>query len=108
MSATLERVRSCLVSSEVRISRHGGAELRADGIALAEILASATTSMLVEDYVDAFKGPSILALHRLSDGRPVHVVWGFAKGTTTPAVLVTAYRPEPRRWSTDFLTRRSL
>lgn len=33
-----------------------------------------------------------LALHRTQDGQPFHVVWGFARGATSPVVLVTAYR----------------
>jgi hypothetical protein len=36
----------------------------------------------------------------------VHAVWGIPKGATGPAVLVTAYRPDPSRWSEDFMRRR--
>lgn len=105
MSGTLDLVRACVKRGEVRVSRHGAAELRSDGIELAAVLDSTVTS--VEDYPSAFKGPTILALHVLDDGTPIHVVWGFAVGRTTPAVLVTAYRPDPQRWSVDFTTRRA-
>jgi class 3 adenylate cyclase len=32
--------------------------------------------------------------------------WGIPRGQTAPAVLVTAYRPDPARWTDDFLRRR--
>jgi hypothetical protein len=90
----------------VRVSQHAIAELNADAITLDDILESAPSAILVEDYASAWKGPSVLALHRARDGRALHVVWGFARGTTSPAVLVTAYRPDPDRWAADFLRRR--
>ncbi len=37
---------------------------------------------------------------------PVHAVWGVPKGTDYPAVLVTAYRPDPGKWTEDFLGRK--
>lgn len=40
------------------------------------------------------------------DGRPIHVVWGIPKGQRTPAVVVTAYRPDAKRWTDDCLRRR--
>ena len=106
MSATLDLVRAAIAAGEVRVSRHAVAELNADAITLDDILDSAPGAIPVEDYASAWKGPSVLALHRARDGRALHVVWGFARGTTGPAVLVTAYRPDPARWTADFLRRR--
>jgi hypothetical protein len=48
---------------------------------------------------------SVLLQHD-GDGKPVHALWGTAKGTEAPVYLVTAYRPDPTRWSTDFLKRK--
>ncbi|MEP6717964.1 MAG: hypothetical protein ABJB21_02420 [bacterium] len=47
----------------------------------------------------------MLVLQRDNKGL-IHVVWGIAKSTTSPAVLTTAYRPNPEKWSKDFLRRR--
>jgi hypothetical protein len=38
--------------------------------------------------------------------KPIHVVWGIPRDATSPAVLVTAYRPDPERWSDDFRRRK--
>jgi hypothetical protein len=45
-------------------------------------------------------------LERDANGEPMHVVWGIPRGHSSPAVVVTAYRPDPDRWSDDFLERR--
>jgi len=105
VSGTLDLVRAAVTAGQVRVSQHAIAELDADAIKLDDILASASSAILVENYASAWKGPSVLALHR-AGGRALHVVWGFARETTSPAVLVTAYRPDPDRWTADFLRRR--
>jgi hypothetical protein len=40
------------------------------------------------------------------DDKPVHVVWGIPKEQEKPAVLITAYRPDPKKWSENFLRRK--
>jgi len=52
------------------------------------------------------KGPSALVLQSDRGGRPIHVVWGIPRGESSPAVLVTAYRPDPDRWTDDFQRRK--
>jgi hypothetical protein len=106
VSATLEQVRSCVGRRAVRVSDHADEQIADDSLSLPDILAGVGEAVVVEDYPDAARGPSVLALHRLRDGEAVHVVWAFRKGTSEPAVLVTAWIPDPHLWSPDFLTRR--
>jgi hypothetical protein len=93
--------------NQARISLHGFREMAADGIPLDELLGSLGSAVAIEDYVDANRGPTVLVLQRDTVGRPVHAVWGIRKDSDGPAVLVTAYRPDPLLWSPDFVKRRT-
>ena len=107
MSETLVRVQELVSVGEFRPSLHGFRKLAADDILLDDIISSIGSAILVEDYPDAVRGPSVLVLQLDSAGRPIHVVWGLPRGHETPAVLITAYRPDPRRWSSDLMRRES-
>lgn len=106
MSETLERIRALVARREVRVSDHGYDELAADGILVREVIAGVEKAQALEDYPEYPKGPCVLVLQRDEVGRSIHAVWGIPKGKTSPAVLVTAYRPDPERWTEDFQRRR--
>jgi hypothetical protein len=93
VSDLLARIQALVARGEVRPSFHGFLELEADGILLDDLLSGLAVAIVVEDYVDAVRGPTILVLQRDSKNRPVHVVWGIRKDTSGPAVLVTATDP---------------
>lgn len=106
MSETFERIQALAGRREVRVSEHGYDELASDGILVREVLAGVETAQVLEDYPEYPKGPCVLVLQRDETGGSMHVVWGIPKGKTSPAVLVTAYRPDPERWTEDFRRRR--
>ena len=106
MSDFLGHLQTLVKRGEVIVSRHGLLELAARDILLDDVVAGVAAAIPVEEYPAYVKGPSVLVLQRDNQDRPVHVVWGIAGGTVTPVVLVTAYRPDPARWSMDFLRRR--
>jgi hypothetical protein len=92
-------------SGAIRVSQHGLRELAADHIDLEDVLAGIVSAVAVEEYPTGRMEPSVLILQRDRIG-PIHVMWGVPKATGTPAVLVTAYRPDPERWSPDFTRRK--
>jgi hypothetical protein len=107
MSRTLERIRELVIRREVQISDHGYDELADDDLFVDEILAGLVAAIIVEDYPAYHKGPCVLVLQWDGHDQPIHVVWGVPKDASSPAVVVTAYRPDPARWSEDFLRRKT-
>ena len=107
MSATLEQVQALAVRGEVRVSLHGYEELAADKVRVRDIIDGVATAVVVEDYPDYAKGPCVLVLQQDGANQPIHVVWGIPAGQDTPAVVVTAYRPDPQRWDETWRRRRT-
>ena len=107
MSATLEKVQALAVRGEVRVSLHGYEELAADQVRVRDIIDGVATAVVVEDYPDYAKGPCVLVLQQDGANQPIHVVWEIPAGQDTPAVVVTAYRPDPQRWDETWRRRRT-
>ena len=106
VSQILYLIRDLVARRDVRISSHGYEELAADGILVRDVLAGVDDATVVEDYPEYHKGPSVLVPQWDQRRRPLHVLWGIPRNATQPAVVVTAYRPAPDRWSSNFLRRR--
>ena len=105
MSKSLDQILVLAKRNELKVSDHGYDELAADNISVREIVDSLPQAELLEDYPDYFKGPCVLLLQLDREEKPIHTVWGIPKGETSPAVLITAYRPDPLKWSKDFRRR---
>lgn len=106
MSKTFELIKALVARQEILVSVHGYDELAEDEILVQDILASFRQAKIVEDYPDYAKRPCVLVLQRDQDGKPVHVLWGIPKGKASPAVMKTAYRPDPAKWTDDFMRRK--
>jgi len=107
MSRIFEPILRLIKQKNVVISDHGYDALAEDGIFVEDILASVNDAVVIEDYPEYPKGQCVLVLQADNQGKPIHVVWGIPKSASSPAVLVTAYRPDPERWSSDFRRRKS-
>lgn len=106
MSVVLDQVRELVVRNEVRISLHGYEELAADNVKVRDVVEGVETAVLVEDYPNFSKGPCCLVLQRDRDNLPIHVVWGIPAEQISPAVVVTAYRPDPGKWDETWQRRK--
>ncbi len=102
MSVILEQIKKLAAAGDIKISEHGYDELAEDGIFVRDVVAGLDAVEVLEEYPDF-----LLVLERDSEDRPIHIVWGIPKGASAPAVIVTAYRPNPARWSLDFRSRKS-
>ena len=106
MSDTLTKVRALVATGDVRVSAHGYDELAADDVEVRDVVGGLAGAVVVEDYPGYSKGPCVLVLQRDRSGRPIHVVWGIPAAREAPAVVVTAYRPDPAKWDETWQRRR--
>jgi len=106
MSELLVRIKGLIGRGHVRVSAHGFEELADDDISLTELLDRIELAQWVEEYQDYHKGPCVLVLQLLPPNEPVHVLWGIATNAPEDVTLITAYRPDPKRWTRDFLRRK--
>ena len=91
--------------NDVLISSHGYDELADDNILVGDVLSSIEEAIVLEEYPEFGKGPCVLLLQKDRTDEIIHTVWGVPKDKESPAVLITAYRPEPDKWSDDYKRR---
>jgi hypothetical protein len=107
LSETLDKIRALVARGEVRVSLHGYEELAGDSIHVFDIVEGLNAAIVVEDYPAYLKGPCVLVLEHDRTSQPIHVVWGIPVGKDSPAVVVTAYRPDPAKWDDTWRKRRT-
>jgi hypothetical protein len=107
MSQIESEIRRHVSQRSVVVSQHAVSRIAKRNILFSDIVASVPNSEVIEDYPSYYAGPALLMLHRDGQGDPIHVVWGIEKGTTEPAVIVTAYHPDPAKWSDAFRKRKT-
>lgn len=107
MSEIFQRILDLVARREVLVSDHRYDELAADGILVRDVRAAVREGIVVEEYPAYHKGPCVPVLQRDHDGEPIHVLWGIPSQADSPAVVVTAYRPDANRWAEGFLRRTS-
>lgn len=102
--AILGGIQDALRAGRYRVTGHAADELLDDALGEGDVLRATLSGEVIEDYPDALPFPACLVLCGLESGELVHAVWAY-DATTCYAVLVTAYRPDPSRWSPDFRQR---
>jgi uncharacterized protein DUF4258 len=90
--------------NRVRITDHADEEAHADDLSLDEVFSSIPGGEIIEDYPDDKPFPSCLIFGTTFRGNPIHSVWAYNPENRW-AVLITVYRPDPKRWD-NWRTRR--
>jgi hypothetical protein len=93
----LEDIQLSIVSGKFRFSDHAKTESENDKLAISEIIASVNKAEIIEYYPNDFPFPSCLVLSFTLSKEPVHSVWGYNEENKS-SVLITVYRPDPRKW----------
>ena len=86
-----------LRKNRVRITDHADEEAYADRLSFEEIFYSVFQGTVIEDYPDDRPYPSCLVYGHTFSGEPIHSVWAHNEKNQW-AVLITVYRPDPKRW----------
>ncbi len=103
---TIQALQALVSAGQIVISDHAYDKMLERGILPDDVVTGINSAVSLEDYPDAHFGPSLLALQHEPNGQPIHVVWGVPAGTGSPAIVVTAYRPDPALWSADCRSRK--
>jgi len=93
----IEEIIDAIRSHRIRITNHADEEAQADHLSFDEIFVSVFQGQIIETYPDDKPFPSCLIYGDTFGGEPIHSVWAFNQQNQW-AVLITVYRPDPRRW----------
>lgn len=93
----IDFVIQAIQADRVNITQHARKEAKEDGLKLDEIFFSVRCGELIEDYPEDFPYPSCLIYGKTAYGIPIHSVWAYDHESQV-AILVTVYRPDPKRW----------
>lgn len=84
--------------NRIRITHHAYEEARVDRLRFDEIFFSVLQGEMIEEYPMDKPYPSCLVFGESFTGQPIHSVWAYNSATQW-AVLITVYRPDPKRWA---------
>ncbi len=93
----IEEITEAVKDDRIRFTDHAVEEANSDQLTFDEILFSVLRGQIIEDYPEDKPYPSCLVFGVTFLDKPVHSVWAYNKSTKW-AVLITVYRPDPKRW----------
>jgi hypothetical protein len=93
----LDNIIDAIRGNRLRITDHADEEAQADKLSYNEIFFSVFQGEIIEDYPNDKPYPSCLIYGDTFIGEPIHSVWAYNEDNQW-AVLITVYRPDPKRW----------
>ena len=92
----LKRIIAALIDCRIWITDHADEEAEADYLSFDEIYHSVLYGEIIENYPMNQPYPRFLISGENFAHEPIHSVWDYDQESDT-AILVTVYRPDPRR-----------
>lgn len=99
----IETLREYYLRDMVLISEHAAMRFKQRGLKAKDIRAAVNDGEIIEHYPEDFPFPSCLILGKSTDDKWVHVVMSDEGSMSR---VITAYFPDPDKWSDDFRTRK--
>ena len=93
----IEDIIEAIHARRVRITDHAHEEAQADNLSFDEVFFSVLQGEIIEEYPEDKPYPGCLIYGDTFLGEPVHSVWAYNQANQW-AVLITVYRPDPKRW----------
>ena len=100
-----EDIVNAIKSEQFRITDHAYEEALSDNLTFEEVLTSVIRGEIIEQYPTDKPYPSCRIFGENCRREPVHSVWAYNRENSW-AVVITVYRPDPKRWIA-FKTRRT-
>ena len=97
----IEKLRELFEIDNVFVTEHSAERFRQRGIKTSDIRNAVNTGEIIEQYPDDYPFPSCLILGIARNGKIIHVCMSD-EGTASR--IITAYYPDPSKWSDDFKT----
>jgi len=93
----LEEIVDAIRQNRIRITDHADEEAQADHLSFDEIFVSVFQGEIIEDYPEDMPYPICLIYGTTFKKEPIHSVWAYNRESRW-AVMITVYRPDPKRW----------
>lgn len=93
----IKQIIKAILDCRIWITDHADEEAGEDQLSFDEIYHSVFYGEIIEDYTKHQPYPRCLIHGENFAYEPIHTVWDYDKESNT-AILVTVYRPDPKRW----------
>ena len=94
----IDLLRKLLTEDKVFTTEHAAERFRQRGIRIKDIRLALENGEIIEDYQDDYPFPSCLICGKGSNDKVIHVCMSI-EGTSSR--IITAYYPDPNKWSED-------
>ncbi|MBI5888073.1 MAG: DUF4258 domain-containing protein [Deltaproteobacteria bacterium] len=84
-------------TDRVRITDHADEEIHNDDLTFEDVFVSVISGEIIEKYPQDKPYPSCLVYGNNFKNEPIHSVWAYNRNTGA-SVLITVYRPDPKKW----------